>query len=122
MAAILIVDDDPGIRQMLSRVLLKAGHTVDAASSGNEAIARTREKKYDVAIIDVVMPGKGGVETFLEIHGAFKDMKVIIASGKIDLSTSTFRNFTEHFGVASVVQKPYEPETMVNEIRRILGK
>lgn len=120
MAAILVVDDEPGIRQILSRVLQKAGHTVGTAASGAEALARVREKIYDLAIIDVVMPGKGGLETFLEIHDAFKDMKFIIVSGKIDLASTTFRSFTEHFRVSRVVQKPYEPETIVREIESLL--
>jgi DNA-binding response OmpR family regulator len=121
MAAILIVDDEPGIRQMLARVLQAAGYEVGTASNGEEAIARLKEKTYALAILDVVMPGKGGVETFLEIRGTFKDLKVIIVSGKIDLSSSTFRGFAGHFGVARVVQKPYEPETILREVRSLLG-
>ena len=122
MAAILVVDDDPGIRQILARVLQKAGYTVGTAANGEEALARVNEKKFDLAVIDVVMPGKGGVETFLEIHKAFKEMKIIIVSGKIDLSSSTFQSFTEHFGVSRVIQKPYEPEMLVREIGAILAE
>jgi DNA-binding response OmpR family regulator len=53
----LVVDDEPGIRTILSRVLQKAGHVVGTASNGEEAILRLREKRYDLAIVDVVMPG-----------------------------------------------------------------
>jgi DNA-binding response OmpR family regulator len=120
MAAILVVDDEPGIRQMLSRILQKAGYEVGTASDGEEALSRLREKKFALAILDVVMPGKGGVETFLEIRNEFKDLKVIIVSGKIDLTSSTFKGFAGHFGVARVVQKPYEPDTLLREIHELL--
>ena len=120
MARILVVDDEPGIRQILARVLQKAGHEVGSASNGEDALRMLREKKYDLAIVDVVMPGKGGVETIIEMNEAYKDLKVIIVSGKVDVSSTTFQGLAGHFGVSRIVKKPYEPETMLRAVYELL--
>ncbi len=62
MAHLLVVDDDPDIRDLLAYGLTRAGHLVDAARDGEEALARVAEEHYDLMVLDVSMPGISGLE------------------------------------------------------------
>ena len=57
---ILVVDDDPGIGQMLTKALARHGFVVDAATSADEALERCETSSYDAALVDLVMPGQDG--------------------------------------------------------------
>jgi DNA-binding response OmpR family regulator len=57
---ILVVDDDAGIGQMLTKALARHGFQVDAATSAEEALEKTEASTYDAALVDLVMPGQDG--------------------------------------------------------------
>lgn len=65
---ILIVDDDPAMRDILQRVMAHKGYRVCAAGSGEEAIALAREVTYDILLIDLKLPALNGLETYLAIR------------------------------------------------------
>jgi CheY-like chemotaxis protein len=120
MASILVVDDELNVRQLVRRILERAGHKVSEASNGLEAIAKLREKTFNLAILDVVMPGKGGIETLVEIRNDFRALKIIIISGKIDITSTAFQNITSHFGVQRILKKPFAPEDLLREVDALL--
>jgi two-component system KDP operon response regulator KdpE len=60
---ILVVDDDPQIRRVLRTTLVAQGYEIDDARSGEEALDRVREENFDLVILDMNMPGMGGLET-----------------------------------------------------------
>lgn len=59
---ILVVDDDPGIGQMLTKALVRHGFQVDAVTSADEALERSETTAYDAAFVDLVMPGRDGAD------------------------------------------------------------
>jgi len=59
---ILVVDDDPEITSMLSRALARRGYVIDATSSAEDALERTTTTSYAAAVVDLVMPGRDGVD------------------------------------------------------------
>ena len=59
---ILVVDDDPGIGQMLTKALARHGFQVDAATSADEALEKSDAASYDAALVDLVMPGRDGAD------------------------------------------------------------
>jgi DNA-binding NtrC family response regulator len=120
MARILILDDEESIRLILRKALEDAGHTVDEAANGVDGMALMKEKRFDLAIIDVVMPQKGGLETLMEMHGAHPDMKAIMISGKIDLDSEAFRNFSGIFGVTLALKKPFHLATVIQTVEEAL--
>ena len=69
MSAILIVDDDKSLRDLLSRVLQEQGHDVATAGEGNEALDLMAHTRFEMVISDIIMPGKEGMETIREIRG-----------------------------------------------------
>jgi DNA-binding NtrC family response regulator len=120
MAAILVVDDEDGIRRVIRAILEVEGHEIHEAINGEQALARLRAGRFDLAIMDVMMPGKGGLDTLLEIHEEFPRLKVIVVSGRIDVSSPAFQNLASHFGATRILQKPLEPRRLREEVKAML--
>jgi two-component system, NtrC family, nitrogen regulation response regulator GlnG len=59
---ILVADDEESMRWVLSKALRKKGYSVDLAADGNQALRQVREQSYDLAILDIKMPGMSGLE------------------------------------------------------------
>jgi len=115
---ILVVDDDPGQREMLSVLLERLAYCVSTASSGQEALAIMPEEGFDLVILDMIMePGMGGLETFEAILRRWPGQRAIIASGYAE--TEDIRRSLE-LGVKEAVLKPYTIERIGTAIRAAL--
>lgn len=79
--SILIVDDDVGMLETAADILEAKGYSVSVAENGREAIEQARKSAFDVALIDIVMPGINGVETYKEIRKISPNTKAIIITG-----------------------------------------
>jgi CheY-like chemotaxis protein len=78
---VLVVDDDPGIGQMLSRALSRHGFAVDAVTSAEEALTRIEEAAYDAAFVDLVMPGRDGADLAESLRRRFPGLPVGLLTG-----------------------------------------
>ena len=81
MADILIVDDDLNIGNLLEEILTKEGYAVSRAYSGTEAVLFVRQKKPDLVLLDMMLPGIGGEEVLPHLKG----IPVIVVSAKLDV-------------------------------------
>ena len=82
MGKILIVDDEPQIRQSFEKILTGEGHTVRTAANGEAAINAVKTEVPDLVIMDVSMPGMSGLEAFRAIHEIEPKLPVIVMTGK----------------------------------------
>jgi DNA-binding response OmpR family regulator len=78
---ILLVDDEKKFAMMLSKRLALRGIEVDYVFTGLEAVTKVERNKYDVAILDVKMPGIGGIELKRKLSGLAPGMKIIFLTG-----------------------------------------
>jgi DNA-binding response OmpR family regulator len=78
---VLLVDDEKKFAMMLSKRLVLRGIDVDYAYTGEEALVMAENSKYDVAILDVKMPGIGGIELERQLSGLAPGMKFIFLTG-----------------------------------------
>jgi DNA-binding response OmpR family regulator len=78
---ILIIDDDQSLRDSLRRMLRREAYTVMEAPEGGEGIRILQNHSIDVALVDLFMPGKEGLETILEIRRSHPTVKIIAMSG-----------------------------------------
>ena len=78
---IFVVDDDEDVADGLADVLEDAGHAVVVAYNGEDAVRIFGEQDFDIAFMDVMMPGKNGVESFLEIRHMKPDANVVMMTG-----------------------------------------
>jgi DNA-binding response OmpR family regulator len=81
MIRVLIVDDEKDFTELLSERLETRGFKTSIAFDGNEAISRLKEENADVVLLDVMMPGKSGVETLKEIKNSWPITEVIMLTG-----------------------------------------
>lgn len=119
MARILVVDDEPLVRTMARTALQRAGHDLGEAANGAEALAALERERFDLAIIDLIMPEKQGLETIMQIRAGGHDLKIIAASGggtaRLDLLP-----LAEKSGADFTIGKPFDLAELVALVRRAL--
>lgn len=116
--SVLVVDDEPGIRQMLDIALSVRGMVVTAASDGPSGIAAARAKNPDVILCDVMMPGMDGFEVTRRLRSdpALCDIPVILLTA-LSGAEDQWQGWSA--GAASYVTKPVDPDLLEREIRRV---
>jgi CheY-like chemotaxis protein len=80
----LLVDDDPDSRHLVERVLRGLGHRVMAVNSGAAAVAALGDERFDVALVDLEMPGMNGVDTLRVLREQDGQMRLLVVSGRDD--------------------------------------
>ena len=118
-ASILVVDDDPEIVTMLSARLGKRGYQVSTASDGNKAIEAAKKQKFDVVLLDVMMPGKSGWEVAraLKQDPETQNVKIVMVSA---IGEKTNEITAPIYGADAHVDKPFEFEHLERVIARLL--
>jgi PAS domain S-box-containing protein len=119
-ATVLVVDDEPAVRNVAARSLKRAGHEVLAAASGEEALELAREQghRIDLVLLDLVMPGLSGPETLVQLEALVPGLKVVATSGYAEGQAAA------RFGSGRPVhflQKPYRPDELLAVVREALG-
>jgi len=118
-ARILIVDDEPAIRQVLATALQDEGFPCETAGSGAEAIAQTDGHAFDVAIVDLVMPDMSGLDVMREIRRRNNVTRVILITGYGDMQSviEALRARADDY-----LLKPIKAEALLASVRRALGR
>lgn len=118
---ILMVDDDEYIRKIAEISLRKVGKwTVRLATSGKEALIIARDEIPDVILMDVTMPDLDGPATFAKLKECqlTAEIPVIFLTGRV---LNEEINEYRKLGVAGVINKPFDPMKLPEEIRRIIN-
>ncbi len=115
---ILVVDDEPQLRDIASQMLQSFGYIVDSVSSGELAIEFVEETPVDLIVIDMLMePGINGYQTYKEILKLYPNQKAIIASG---FSESDDVRATLKLGAGDFIKKPYSMTKLGQVVQKIL--
>ena len=120
MARILIIDDNPQLREMLKLMLSHAGHEIEEAGDGEAGEAIYREKPADLVIMDILMPQKGGLETIVALKKEFPSVKVIGISGGFQKKTDENHSLAELLGVERTLSKPFSTEELLKMVNELL--
>lgn len=117
---ILLVDDDPEIREMTGLLLGGAGFEVRTASSGEEAIYRTQQERFDLILLDINMPGVDGWETLrlLREDEGNQATPVIMFSVNFELREKLY---ALQQGAQDYVTKPFDTDGLLRRIREALA-
>lgn len=121
MAKILVVEDDKILREGYSDLFTKAGHQVETAVDGKDALAKTKDKDPDLILLDLMMPGMNGLE-FLEVYQPAKHpgVKVVVFTN-VEASDSIFKAM--QMGARGYLTKiELSSGEMVKTIETILAK
>lgn len=107
---ILVVDDDTDAADSLAELFEMEGHDVQVAYSGESAIEAYRQGDFDIAFMDIMMPGKNGVESFFEIRKMRPDAKVYMMTG---FSVEQLVQQAIENGAMGVLSKPLDLQKVV---------
>lgn len=116
---ILIVEDEASIVELLSLVLIKAGYEVHVCQSGRDAIARTKEIRPHLILLDVMLPGLDGraIVSIMEQDDELNSIPVIVTSA-LDESEHMFQKFPQ---VKAFCAKPFVLKELVIKVQEALG-
>ncbi len=118
LAHILVVDDDDGIRTLVKKYLNENKYLVTVADNAENASEKIKIIKFDLIILDIMMPGKSGLE-FIKENKIFLDTPVILltAKGQADERVEGLE-----MGADDYLPKPFEPKELLLRIKNILDK
>ncbi|MCJ7654844.1 MAG: PAS domain S-box protein, partial [Dehalococcoidia bacterium] len=120
-AKILVVDDEPVIREFVSQVLGEQGHTVETADNAADALMKVKSKRYRLILLDIKMPGMSGIELyrqFQKIAPSLTKRVVFITGDVMGKRTLAFLDKTK----TPYVMKPFDAKQLKAEINRILAR
>lgn len=112
---LLIVDDQKGIRRLLTEVFLEYGYEIESCANGIKALELIPEFQPDLIIMDVKMPGMNGIDVLRKIRETDKELKVIMMTAYGD---QHYVNQAEALGVARFIIKPFD----LNELKKQVGE
>lgn len=118
-AKVLVVDDEPGMRELLSAELSKRGFEVETAGDGEEALAKARRGGIALVVSDVMMPRLGGIEMLKRLRQTSPDTAVIMISGygTVGSAVSAMK-----LGAFDYLEKPFGLERFAVAVDRAVGK
>ncbi|HIG70191.1 MAG TPA: sigma-54-dependent Fis family transcriptional regulator [Myxococcales bacterium] len=116
---VLVIDDDPGVRDYLETLALRLGYHVTAVGDGEEALATLDESKPDIITLDAVLPGMDGLETLRRLKQRIPEVPVVMLSGH-----GQARTIVEamKLGASDFLRKPFEVEELELAFQKALEK
>lgn len=115
---VVIADDKPQPRQYAHQILRSVGHTIDGiATTGEQAVEMVRLYRPDIVILDITMPGKGGIWAARTIREEGLAPHIIIASSNVQ---KQYVDQVQAIRGVGMIGKPFVRNTMLNELARII--
>ncbi len=114
MARILLIDDDPGVRESTGRMLRAAGYTVQEVSTGEEGFELAKGGGFDVILSDMRMPGLSGIDVLRKLRDVHVDASFIVMTGfgTVDTAVEAMK-----LGAVDFVQKPFFRDELLMRVR-----
>ncbi|MCP8968718.1 response regulator transcription factor [Ectobacillus ponti] len=115
---ILVVDDEERIRRLLKMYLEREGYTIDEADNGDTALAKALQYEYDLIVLDLMMPGKDGIEVCREVREK-KSTPIIMLTAKGE-EVNRVQGF--EVGTDDYIVKPFSPREVVLRVKALLRR
>jgi two-component system, chemotaxis family, chemotaxis protein CheY len=116
---VLLVDDDPLVREALMAVLESIGHTVRTAPDGDAALDELRDFPPELLVIDIIMPQREGVETIIEVRKTNPDLPIIAISGGGFIKGTALLEMASKLGATETLAKPFRTQQLIDAIARV---
>lgn len=116
---LLLLDDDPAMQRLMSKVLRDAGYRVDVVSSGQQALEKMNGAQYDGLLLDLMTPTEGGMTVIRHLKKGDAAMlgRTVLVTGSPE---AVLRSVSGE--VAAVVQKPFEIKELLAAVERVAKK
>jgi CheY-like chemotaxis protein len=120
MTTILIIDDDVQVLAVYRGMLEREGFRVLESLDGLEGIETCRKEVIDLVITDIIMPGKEGLETILELRQEFPKLGIIAVSGGGRLGAGSYLPLAEKMGAQRTLTKPFTRQELLEIVGDVL--
>ncbi len=116
---VLLIEDELNIVEAIRFLLSRDGWTVDTHNNGTDAAQTVREMKPDLVVLDLMLPGKNGLEVLEELraHSATSDLPVLMLTAR---GQSKDREMAEKAGVSRFMTKPFSNAEVLTAVRDLL--
>ena len=117
---VLVIDDDDGVRELLTFLVKKEGYRVECAVDGEEGYNKAERLKPDLILLDLMMPRYGGFEVLRQLQsGGLARIPIVIVTGRYtDRSTSEM--IRQESNVVDFLEKPLKPNVLSATLERLL--
>jgi len=116
----LVVDDDPDVRELVQLALGHAGFGTAVAQNGDEALATAHQLRPDVIVLDVMMPGKSGIEVCQQLHqSVLAHIPVVLLTARAQ-DEDIDRGFDA--GAVDYVVKPFSPRALARRLEAVVAR
>jgi DNA-binding response OmpR family regulator len=122
MSAILVIDDDASVREVVSEMLRLEGHEVVIAENGRDAVPLLAARHIDLVITDLIMPEKEGIETISEIRRSDSRIPIIAISGGGRLGPGDYLETARYIGADATLAKPFARQELLATIDALLER
>ncbi|MBI3207435.1 MAG: response regulator [Candidatus Solibacter usitatus] len=116
---IVVVDDEPSVRSVVSRILESAGYEVLSFDNGKLAVEELERNEIDLLLTDLVMPKQEGIETIRQVRQRWPRMKVIAMSGAFG---GRYLNIAAKLGAHETIAKPFLPDQLIQAVQDTLKR
>jgi CheY-like chemotaxis protein len=107
---VLLIDDEPGLRITMRKMLEAGGHEVVEADNGRRGLETYRKQPSDVVVTDIIMPDKEGIETIRDIRALDPNVRIVAISGGGRNQNSEFLRIAAKLGASATLAKPFRKE------------
>jgi len=122
MTRILVIDDDDNLRSMLRLILESLGFAVLEAANGNEGIAVFKNSGADAVITDLIMPGKEGLETIVELRKINPGLLIVAMTGDQQANAGSNLRMARYLGAKSVLVKPFSGDDLAKALGSLMPR
>jgi CheY-like chemotaxis protein len=122
MARVLVIDDDPLFREIAREVLVQGGHDVSQAANGVEAAKIAPEDAPELAVVDMLMPERDGIETIRDLRSRWPGVKLLaVSAGSRGLAPNLLLRAAKAMGADAALEKPLDHDALLELIAALLG-
>ena len=122
MVRILVIDDELSVLEVLRKILQYEGYDVITATNGEEGVELFRRTPCDLVITDMVMPGKDGLQTILDLRQEAPDLPVIAVSGGGTISKERYLVVAGYLDRVITIAKPFSVESITEAVAKLLSE
>ncbi len=121
MSAILVIDDDSQVLQVMSEMLRLEGHAVTMAENGREAMVCFERDVFDLVITDIIMPDREGLETIADFRQRSETLPIIAISGGGRSGSMDYLETARYLGADTTLAKPFGRQELLAAVNKVLG-